>query len=313
MVVESPRLSSLLADEERLFEQEYQQHFTDGETKPACIGQPFFLPSRHSRWGVLLVHGLMAAPEEVREWAHYLHNQGFTVYAPRMAGHGTSSADLAGRHAEEWIASVERGQRILECCCTHLVIAGFSTGGAVALQCVIRQPSAFQAIISISAPLRFKAFAAHFAEPLHASNALMGALGLQRMTKSFVTNHADNPHINYLRCPVSSIVWIKQLMRQVKHSLPSIRIPSLVMHASHDPKVDVRGGRELYRLLGSGEKRYQEVRFHQHGIIRGAITTEVFAETGRFLSAVRTNERPGSDSRHIKNVNSVSACPLADA
>lgn len=313
MFSDSLRLSTLLAAEEALFARDYLQHFNDEESKPASIGEPVFLPSRRTTWGVLLVHGLMAAPEEVREWADYLHDQGFTVYAPRMAGHGTSAEDLADRSAEEWIAAVERGQRILECCCTHLVIAGFSTGGAVALQCVIRQPDAFEAVISISAPLRFKSFAAHFAEPVHFANCLMDSLGLKEYRKRFVTNHADNPHINYLRCPVSSIVQIKRLMRRVKGSLSTIRIPSLIMHADHDPKVDVRGGRELYRLLGSGEKRYQEVRFHQHGIIRGEITREVFAETSTFLASVIDKVERERSRHHNFSMSSLLLTPLSDA
>ncbi len=286
MFADSLRLSTLLAAEEALFARDYLQHFSEEESKPACVGEPVFLPSRRTTWGVLLVHGLMAAPEEVREWANYLHEQGFTVYAPRMAGHGTSANDLADRHAEEWIASVERGRRILECCCTHIVIAGFSTGGAVALQCVIRQPDAFEAVISVSAPLRFKSFAAHFAAPVHFANNLMETLGLPACRKPFVTNHADNPDINYLRCPVSSIVQIKQLMHGVKRRLSTVRIPALIIHAVHDPKVDVRGGRELYRLLGSTAKRYREIHFHRHGIVRGDIAREVFAETGDFLAGI---------------------------
>lgn len=312
MLTESIRLSTLLAAEEARFARDYTQHFVEDESKPATIGEPLFLPSRRSAWGVLLVHGLMAAPEEVREWAVHLHEQGFTVYAPRMAGHGTSVEDLATRCAEEWIESVERGQRILECCCTHVVIAGFSTGGAVALQCVIRQPDAFQAIISISAPLRFKSLAAHLAEPLHFSNCLMGTLGLTALQKPHVRNHADNPHINYLRCPVSSIVQIKQLMRRVKGRLSDIRIPSLIMHADRDPKVDVRGGREIYQRLGSREKRYQEVHFHRHGIVRGDITREVFAETTDFLYRVIRNTVKGKD-RYTDRVPGLLAVPARDA
>lgn len=296
MFTDSLRLSTLLAAEEARFARDYLRHFSEAESKPARIGEPVFLPSRQTSWGILLVHGLMAAPEEVREWANHLHEQGFTVYAPRMAGHGTSADDLADRSAEEWIASVERGQRILESCCTHLVIAGFSTGGAVALQCVIRQPDAFEAVISISAPLRFKSFAAHFAEAVHVGNFLMKTLDFPSGQKRFVTNHADNPHINYLRCPVSSIVQIKQLMHNVKRRLSTVRIPALIMHADNDPKVDVRGGRELYRLLGSTAKHYREIRFHRHGIVRGDIARDVFAETGVFLTTItaRVDQAPAA-------------------
>lgn len=277
---------TLLERERSLFEQEYRQYFLDGETKPREIGAPYLLHNPGATTGVLLVHGLMAAPEEVRQWADYLFMQGYSVYAPRMAGHGTSALDLAQRDAAEWNASVERGHAILRSCCQRVVAAGFSTGGAVVLNQVIRQPQAFAALISISAPLRFKKFSARFARPLARWNRALLSAGLPQLTRQFVTNHADNPHINYLRCPVRSIAQIQRLMQQVYRGLGSIRIPSLIIHADGDPKVDVQSGRDIYRAIGASAKRYREIRFNQHGIVRGAIAQQVFAEVGAFLSAL---------------------------
>ena len=122
---------ALVDFERRLFTDEYRRYYVAGETKPPQIGDPYLLERPGSRHGVLLVHGLMAAPEEVREWADYLFALGYTVYAPRMAGHGTSAADLSRRRASDWIESVDRGHAILRSRCERIVAAGFSTGGAV--------------------------------------------------------------------------------------------------------------------------------------------------------------------------------------
>ncbi len=276
----------LLTQELEAFHRDYAQFYLEGETKPKTVGEPFLLWRPEQRVGVLLVHGLMAAPEEVREWAQFLFAQGYTVYAPRMAGHGTSAIDLATRSVQEWEASVEQGYRILQTCCDEIVAAGFSTGAAIAMRRVIQAPDAFAALISISAPLKFAKFSARFAEPVRRLNGLLVHVGLARWSKPFVTNHADNPHINYLRCPVASIARIQQLMRQVKRALPSVQVPALVIHAKDDPKVDVRSGREIYRRLGSRNKSYREIRHHQHGIVRGAIAQEVFACVEAFLTGL---------------------------
>lgn len=290
MVGQETFLPALLAREQQLFEQEYAQHYLAGETKPRDIGQPYLLQHPQAKTGVLLVHGLMAAPEEVRELADYLFSQGYSVYAPRMAGHGTSALDLAQRDASEWNASVERGYAILQCCCERIVAAGFSTGGAVMLNQVIQHPQAFAALISISAPLKFKKFSAHFARPLTAWNQLMLALGWPKLARPFVTNHADNPHINYLRCPVRSIAQIQRMMRSVYRGLPSITIPSLIIHADADPKVDVQSGRDIFRRITSTNKRHREIAFNQHGIVRGEIAQQVFSEVGTFLRSLPDNE-----------------------
>lgn len=282
----------LLNEERKRFEADYQQHYLEGETKPKAIGEPYLLHNTGSTRGVLLIHGLMAAPEEVREWADFLLSKGYTVYAPRMAGHGTSADDLSHRQMDEWIDSVNRGHEILKTCCEHIIVAGFSTGGAVALHQAITKPGEFEALISISAPLKFKKFSAHFARPVNRWNKALCQLdkltppfiSTSKCRKEFATNHADNPHINYLRCPISSIVEIQRLMKGVQKSLATLSLPTLIIHGTHDPKVDVKSARELFKQLPDGNKYYKEVDFHLHGIIRGDIGQQVFCEVDEFLS-----------------------------
>ncbi len=279
----SPYCQTKLKAEEQIFENEYSQYYCASESKAKTIGQPFLLYNPNASTGILLVHGLMAAPEEVRPLADFLFAQGYTVYAPRMAGHGTSAVDLSKREHGEWQASVQRGYCILEDCCDQVIAAGFSTGAAVIQQLIINKPSLFSALISISAPLRFTKFSAHFASPVNSINQTLHALGLGHFAKPFVTNHADNPHINYLRCPIASIVQIQQLMKSVIPRLHKITLPTLIMHANHDPKVHVKSAKDLYKLIGSDFKQYQEVNSSQHGIIRGDISIEVFAQVAKFL------------------------------
>jgi carboxylesterase len=153
-----------MQEESLLFERDYKKYFLEGETKPRHIGEPFLLHRPETNRGVLLIHGLMAAPEEVREWADFLYSQGYTVYAPRLAGHGTSAVDLAEQSYIDWVDSVNRGHDILKTCCGQIVVAGFSTGGGLALHQAVNKPKAFAAVISISAPLRFKSVSSGFAE-----------------------------------------------------------------------------------------------------------------------------------------------------
>jgi esterase/lipase len=282
----------LLEQELRLFESDYARHYVEGESKPPAIGRPYLLLQPVATTGVLLVHGLMAAPEEVRELAEFLYAEGYTVYAPRMAGHGTSSGDLAGRVMSEWIASVETGHEILKGCCDKIVIAGFSTGAAVALYLVIKYPQAFAAVVSVSAPLKFKSRTALLAAPLDSWNRCLRHLGIKRCRKEFVTNHADNPHINYSRCPVSGIAQIRRLMKAVYRGLPSISIPALIMHAGADPKVDVQSGQVIFQRLGSKNKRWLEIDYPLHGIVRGEIARAVvFKEISRFLQSLASLQR----------------------
>ena len=274
----------LVAAESALFIKEYEKNYCAGESKPPDIGMPFFLHSPLSDTGVLLIHGLMAAPEEVREWAQFLHKKGLTVYAPRLAGHGTSSKDLSTRNYHDWLDSIDRGHAILKTCCKKIIVAGFSTGAGLALQSVILKPHDFEAVIAVSAPLRFRKFSSRFAETLNGFNLFCNHLGVGNLAREFMKNDADNPHINYLLCPVSAFVQVKKLMKIVCQSLPDIEIPALVIQAKNDPKVAPGSGPAIFKLLGTDKKHFAWIDYHMHGIVRGEIAKDVFKEVESFLA-----------------------------
>lgn len=278
-------LDMLLTTESTLFIKEYESNYFDGESKPPDIGMPFFLPSSESDTGVLLIHGLMAAPEEVREWAAFLHGNGLTVYAPRLSGHGTSSKDLSTRNYHDWLDSVDRGHAILKTCCKKIIVAGFSTGAGLALQSVIMKPHDFEAVISVSAPFRFRRFSSRFAEVLNGFNHVCNTLGMHHLAVEFKKNDADNPHINYLLCPISAFVQVKKLMRKVRQSLSDIKIPALVIQARNDPKVAPQSGPAIFKLLTSDKKHFAWIDYDMHGIVRGEIANDVFKEVESFLTA----------------------------
>ena len=77
------------------FEHDYQRYFIAGESKPKSVGSPIWIRGRARKVGILLCHGYMAGPAEVKTLAGFLGGKGYYVYAPRLKGHGTAPEDLA--------------------------------------------------------------------------------------------------------------------------------------------------------------------------------------------------------------------------
>ncbi|NTV37277.1 MAG: carboxylesterase, partial [Anaerolineaceae bacterium] len=50
--------------------------------------EPFLLPG--GKVGCLLIHGFTGTPKEMRWWGEDLAGRGYTVLAPRLAGHATT-------------------------------------------------------------------------------------------------------------------------------------------------------------------------------------------------------------------------------
>jgi esterase/lipase len=251
------------------------------------------VPGRSEAFGVVLCHGYLAAPLEVKGLADYLGRLGYWVYAPRLRGHGTSPDDLATRTYQDWVRSVDRGYAIINSICRGVVAGGFSTGAGLALEMAARVKG-LVGVFAISAPLRLKDFNARFAPAVGAWNRLMDMAGRSGAKLEFVENRPENPHINYLRNPVSGVREIERLMGDLEPRLNTIEIPALVVQSSEDPVVDPRGSEKIFRRLGSRDKKYVVYSFNRHGILLGERADMVYQAVGEFLQHL---QRPSNFSR----------------
>ena len=276
--------NTFLKIERELFHQDYEQFYLPGESKPKNIGEPFFLKRFFSRKGIILVHGYMAAPEEIRPLADYLHQNGYNVYGVRLRGHGTAPEDLAVRNWEKWYDSASRAYIIMKNSVKTFSIAGFSMGGGIALLQAANKPGRFASVISINAPLILRGMASKFAPAVVAWNTLLNKIRVDKWKMEFIKNDPENPEINYLRNPVSGSYELEKLMKVVNHHLKNITDPALIIQASDDPVVDPVSGREILDKISGEKKRFFMVDANHHGILRGREATEVNVKVLQFLS-----------------------------
>lgn len=272
----------ILKKAESDFENDYKQFFREDETKPKAIGKPFLLKGRGRHTGIVLTHGYMAAPEEVRGLAGYLVQKGFWVYGVRLPGHGTSPEDLAGRSYAEWIQAVEEGYGIVSNICRQVIVGGFSTGAGLSLELASRI-GAIKGVFAVSTPLRLQDFAAKFAPAVSMWNRLMDTVKIEDAKKEFVENHPENPHINYSRNPVSGVRELERLMDALEPRLENIKMPSLVVQSQQDPVVNPKSAEQIFKHLGSEDKQLIFFNFNRHGILLGEGAEMVYRAIGNFI------------------------------
>lgn len=273
-----------------LFEQDYQKYYLPQESKPKAIGEPFFLQRFFSRKGVILVHGYMAAPEEIRPLADYLYKNGYNVYGVRLRGHGTAPEDLATRDWEKWYDSVSRAYIIMKNSVKSLSLAGFSMGGSIVLLQAANKPGRFAGVVSINAPLKLKSMAVKFSPFVMAWNTLLTKANMDKWKKEFIENDPENPHINYVRNPVRGGYELDKLMKLAGNRLKDVTVPALIIQASDDPVVDPVSGQEIVDKLSSKDKELHIVRADHHGILRGREADEVNTKVLEFLEGLSSDK-----------------------
>ena len=272
--------------EQNLFNQDYQKYYIKEESKPKNIGKPFFRRRFFSSRGVILVHGYMAAPEEIRPLADYLYKNGYNVYGARLRGHGTAPEDLAVRKWKKWYDSVSRAYIIMKNSEKTFSIAGFSMGGGIALLQAANKPGRFTGVVSINAPLRLKGIDPQFASIVVAQNKLLSKFPANNGKMEFVENIPENPEINYLRNPVNGAYELVKLMKIVDNRLGNVADPTLIIQGSDDPVVNPASAREIFEKLGTKEKQLLRIYADHHGILRGKEAEQVEEMVLTFLRKV---------------------------
>jgi esterase/lipase/1-acyl-sn-glycerol-3-phosphate acyltransferase len=264
------------------FEQDYKDFYIDGETKEMDNGKPILIKGASREMGVVLIHGYMAAPFEVKGLAEYLGRKGLWVYAPRLKGHGTSPEDLAIRTYTDWVAAAETGYAVMSHLCKQVVVGGFSAGALLALDLAARVKN-IKGVFAVCPSMRLQDFSSKFVPAVDVWNRVMKKVRLNGAKMEFVENQPENPHINYFRNPVSGVLELERLMDAVDDKLPDIQMPALVVQSLGDPVVKPSGSRRAFKRIGSEDKSYILFNFDRHGILLGKDSGKVYKAILNFI------------------------------
>ena len=279
----SENIRQIFLDEDhQLFEDDYAAYKLP-ESHPMDVGRPFLLVPKEYKGGVVLVHGYMAAPQEVRALGNFLYDQGYVVYGVRLKGHGTAPEDLERTHWEEWYESLNRGYAIIKSYTDEIILGGFSTGGCMALMGAGLKTNKIKAVFSINAPRKLRQFSAKLAPSVASFNNLLKRIKGSPTGWEYVENNPENEHINYKRNPLASVGELVHAMDAMEDQLSKIVVPTLIMQASQDPTVDPSSGQDIFSQVGTPLKELVVMERENHGIVNGVGSEDVFDRVRYFL------------------------------
>ena len=193
--------------------------------------------------GILLCHGFNATPQSVRAVGERFAERGFSVYAPRLHGHGTDLRDFEAATAEDWKQSVRDGYEQLIRRCESIFIVGQSMGATLALA-LVAEGLPVAGIITINAALSVPAYEAlSFTEcPVYLPES---PPDIKRSAFEIVYEYVPS-------------VCASELLRLIGETipvLPDIQIPTLILYSAEDHVVPPTCSDYLHRTIGSDDKR----------------------------------------------------------
>jgi esterase/lipase len=232
-------------------------------------GTPYLIvpPEGGNGLGIVLVHGFLASPAELRELGERIAAAGHPVIGVRLKGHGTSPHDLLTRSWEEWLDSVRRGYEILSPFAERICIVGFSTGGSLALIHAAQEPEKLAGVAVASAPLKFRNKSLIFVPLLHGANKLAEWMPATENLMPFRKNESEHPHINYRHIPIRGLHELRRVTAEMNRRLKEVTCPALIIQGDADTVVDPHSADLIERKLASPDKTLHMMASDRHGIL----------------------------------------------
>ena len=239
--------------------------------------EPFFLLGNDT--GVLLSHGFTGTTQSMRYLGEALNGFGYTVSAPRLAGHGVSPEAMARSTAGEWIACLEDALPELRARCSRVFIGGLSMGGALTLYMAGKHPSVFAGAFPINAVI-------------HADSPDLAGLAFDRnapVTVPGIGSDVKDPassELAYAEVPVAAFKELFALTAVTRELLPRVACPTLILQSRDDHVVPPANGRTIASLVGASRVELVWLENSYHVATIDHDKDRIVSEVHRFIQSV---------------------------
>ena len=194
----------------------------------------------------LLIHGFAGTPVELKLLADFLYEQGYTISAPCLAGHGASLEELESCEWRQWVSSVEVAYKQLLHNYRTVHVLGLSMGSLLALDLVKTERPVSLVVMAPPLVLQNKAsmfagIAKHFVRAVNFS-----PLSLPDGNEQYMLGNN--------KTPLRGVEQMRYMTKRVIASLDKVQTPILIIDAAKDEMVDNRSASIITSRVSSQKK-----------------------------------------------------------
>ncbi|WP_243297825.1 alpha/beta hydrolase [Bacillus litorisediminis] len=216
--------------------------------------EEFFYPGNEI--GVLISHGFTGSTQSMRYLGQRIAEQGYTVYGPRLTGHGTDPEDMEQSSFQNWIADVEAGLEKLKETCQTIFVAGLSMGGTLTLYLGENHPE-LAGIMPINAAIDMPELKQNYESFRNTDKRFLEGIGSD-IKKEGVKELA------YPLTPIKSMGDLLSLMELVRRDLRKVTVPTLIFVSDIDHVVPPENSKEVYETISSPDKAIVQLKNSYH-------------------------------------------------
>ncbi|WP_164667807.1 alpha/beta hydrolase [Virgibacillus doumboii] len=201
----------------------------------------FYFPG--NKTGVLVIHGFTGTTQSMYYLGEQLAEEGFTVFGPRLTGHGTTPEDMENASYQDWIQTVEKGLDKLKATCEAIFVAGLSMGGTLTLYLAENHPE-IKGVMPINAATHMPELIANYDSLKNTETRFVKGIGSDIKQEGVV-------ELAYEQTPVKSMQELIKLSEMVRENLSNVSAPAMIFSSTEDHVVPPENSREIYESIAS--------------------------------------------------------------
>lgn len=225
--------------------------------------------------GVLVTHGFTGTTQSMYDFGKSFADAGYTVYGPRLNGHGTHHEDMEQTTYQDWIDSVEEGIAWLSARCSSIVIAGLSMGGTLTLYAASTHPEV-KGMIVVNAIVENDELKEAFkvTEPrfLPKTGSDIKAVGVEELS--------------YEVTPLKSVRELAHLMKETKSKLSDIHCPTLIFVSEEDHIVPPKNAEIIKKSISADQVNVIRLKNSYHVATLDLDKELIFRESVAFVKSL---------------------------
>ncbi|OCT16081.1 carboxylesterase [Paenibacillus pectinilyticus] len=238
--------------------------------------EPFFWTGsgKNQETGILMIHGFTGSPSEFRRIAYELREDGYTIQAIRLPGHGTSPKDMKRTGWTDWYGHVLESFDGLAATCKNVIVMGHSMGGLLALKLAVERRTA--GIISL-------------ATPIYLTSRKSALAVLVQYFKPYIAKKPKqvstllDESCAYTKTPIRCVVSLRKLLKQVRGLLPQVQAPIWIGQGKKDGVVHPRSADFIQERTCSQVKQLHYYEESSHGMLLDKERERVYADISGFI------------------------------
>ncbi len=225
---------------------------------PDLDGNSFSLMG-HNGICVILIHGFTATTVEVRPIAEYLNQEGFSVFAPLLPGHGTSPEDL---NKQTWRKWVDAGIETYNQCETEyekIFIGGESMGGVITCYLAAMFP-AIKGIMLYAPAIKVDNLA--YSKYIRFFKKVIPKNNIKEAQEKDVY-----PWQGYKVNPTQAAYQLFLLQKITRKILNKINQPAIIFQGKFDKTISPEGPKLIYNKIHSSSKEFVLLENSEHCVL----------------------------------------------